>query len=145
MFKKITPLIFVGLSIVSCSKKETPQSSESSESVVATKPEFPGEKYMKTQCYVCHHPTAPEANRAAPTLYEIKKVYLQPGVSEEQFVKEFVDFTHQPTQEAAKMKEAVKKYGLMPNNGFNREDVEAIAKYIYENDLPKPDWYQEDK
>lgn len=33
----------------------------------------------------------------------------------------------------------------MPNNGFNREDVEAIAKYIYENDLPKPDWYQEDK
>ncbi|MRI63916.1 hypothetical protein EDM00_07935 [Ornithobacterium rhinotracheale] len=143
MFKKKIPYILIGLITFSCSKKETPQTSES-ETTIATL-ESPGEKYVKSQCYVCHHPTAPEGNRAAPTLFEIKKAYLQPGVSEEQFIKEFVDFTHQPTQEAAKMKEAIQKYGLMPNNGFNREDVEAIAKYIYENDLPKPDWYQEDK
>ncbi|QAR30725.1 hypothetical protein EQP59_04915 [Ornithobacterium rhinotracheale] len=142
MIKKIIPFVFAGISIVSCAKKENPQATNNEPTPT---PKMPGEKYVRTQCYVCHHPTAPEENRAAPTLYEIKQVYLKSGASQEEFIKEFSDFTQRPTQEAAKMKEAVKKYGLMPNNGFSREDIEAIAKYVYENDLPKPDWYQADK
>lgn len=140
--KKITILFLLSLSISACSKKESPQSVSTTEMQDTSTPPTQGERFIKSQCYVCHHPTAPEDNRTAPTLYEIKQIYLQSNISEEQFVKEFVDFTHQPSQEKSKMKEAVKKYGLMPNNGFNREDVEAIAKYIYKNDLPKPNWIQ---
>jgi hypothetical protein len=44
-----------------------------------------------------------------------------------------------PNEEASKMPEAVKKYGLMPKMSFTENQIKAIATYLYQfNDFTEP-------
>lgn len=98
---------------------------------------------METNCYSCHHPTSPEDSRLAPPMYAVKKHYLDAYKDQESFIEAFTAFVNSPSKENALMKGAVNKFGLMAEMQFSIEDVKAIAEYVYHQDLPKPDWFDD--
>ena len=40
------------------------------------------------------------------------------------------------------MKEAVKKFGLMPKMNLSNQQLENIAKYLYNTEFENPDWFE---
>jgi hypothetical protein len=112
--------------------KETYKTTQhiSSEAMVA----HPGKKAMETHCYVCHAPKkSGNQLRIAPPMVKIQEYYIDENTTKEQFTNEFMLFMENPTLEKAKMKGAVKKYGLMPYQKFPEGVLEEIADYLYEN------------
>ncbi len=100
------------------------------------------EQLLNTTCYVCHSPTAGENARIAPPMEAIKRRYQMAYSSEENFVEAITSFTVDPSEEASLMRGAVDKFGVMPVQNFKEEDMRAVAKYIYQNDLPQPEWFE---
>lgn len=95
---------------------------------------------IETVCYVCHSPTAPPDDRFAPPLEIAKRNYLAETGSKDEFVEKMVQFILYPSAEQSMLHSDVEQYGLMDPVGFSEEDVTAIAEYICENELEKPDW-----
>ena len=62
------------------------------------------------------------------------------SANKEEFVEKMVQFILYPNAEQSMLHSDVEQYGLMDPVGFSEEDVRAIAEYIYENELEKPDW-----
>ncbi|MEQ8908904.1 MAG: DUF3365 domain-containing protein [Vicingaceae bacterium] len=98
---------------------------------------------MQNKCYSCHHPTSAEDSRLAPPLFAVKKHYTKKYETKEVFVAAMKSFLNQPTEEKALMKGAIKKFGLMAAMQFPEAEIEVIANYMYENELPKPEWFDE--
>ncbi len=103
----------------------------------------PGEKLMKAQCYACHNPATPHAGRIAPPMIAIKKHYINEETSKEDFIKEVVEFTLNPSEEKVKLRGAVKRFGLMPKQYFKEEDLKQIAEYLYDYEIEEPGWFKE--
>ena len=95
---------------------------------------------VETVCYVCHSPTASPEDIIAPPLEIPKRNYLAKTSTKEEFVQKMVQFILNPSAEQSIMHSDVEQYGLMDPVGFSKDDIRAIAEYIYETDLPKPDW-----
>lgn len=94
-------------------------------------------------CYMCHHPTAGPEDRIAPPLEIAKRNYLANTSTREEFVEKMVQFILYPTAEQSVMHSDVEQYGLMDPLGFSKDEVKAMAEFIYDNELPKPDWLME--
>ena len=103
----------------------------------------PGKKLLENQCYVCHSPTAPEKEgRIGPPMIAIKAHYIKEGTTKEAFTEALWNFVEKPTMEKVKLKGAVKRFGLMPYQPFNKEDIEKIAEYLYDYQIEEPDWFK---
>jgi cytochrome c553 len=98
---------------------------------------------LQSKCYSCHNPTSPEDSRLAPPMFAVKKHYLKAYQDEASFVNAFTAYVQQPSKEKALMQGAVEKFGVMAAVQFPEEEIKAIASYIYQNDLPKPKWFDE--
>ena len=98
---------------------------------------------IETVCYACHSPSATPDNRFAPPLEIAKRNYLVETANKAEFVDKMVQFILYQTAEQSMLHSDVEQYGLMDPVGFSEEDVRAIAEYIYENELEKPDWLME--
>ena len=98
---------------------------------------------MVTNCYSCHQPKGEIDKRIAPPMIAVKKHYLEDGMTEVQFVDAIVDFLEQPSEKTSKMPGAVKKFGVMPNMSFPKEQVQKIAEYIYNQKIESPKWFEE--
>jgi len=138
---KALNLVFIGCLIwgISCtSKTEKTEVAESNDfelmEIVSVK------ENIETVCYVCHSPTAPPDDRLAPPLEIAKRNYLAETETREEFVEKMVQFILKPTAEQSVLHSDVEQYGLMDPVGFSEEDIRAIAEYVYDNDLEKPDW-----
>lgn len=105
--------------------------------------EHPGKKLMKTNCYVCHNPTASHENRIAPPMIAIKKHYINDKTTKEEFIQSMQSWIKNPTEKNAKMRGAVKRFGVMPKQLFPEETIKQIADYMFENDIEEPEWFQE--
>lgn len=105
--------------------------------------EHPGEKLMKTNCYVCHNPTASHENRIAPPMIAIKKHYINEKTTKEEFIQSIQSWIKNPTEKNAKMSGAVKRFGIMPKQPFTEETIKQIADYMFENDIEEPTWFKE--
>ena len=101
-----------------------------------------GEKLFKAYCYSCHNASTPHEARIAPPMFAVKNHYKKGNISKEDFITNFTSFVLQPNEENSKMPGAIKKFGLMPKQGFKKEDIEAIASYIYDSELEKPGGFQ---
>ena len=97
---------------------------------------------MKGRCFTCHSPRGEQGNRMAPPMIAVKRHYMEGDPSKEEFVSSFVAFTLNPSEEKSKMPGAVERFGLMSNMGFSEGQVRAIAEYLYDNDIQKPDWFE---
>ena len=100
-----------------------------------------GKKLMEEKCYVCHSPKIAEEQLIAPPMIAIKEAYN--FATEKEFTEKFIHFIQQPSKENALMPDAVKKYGVMPYQGYNKEDLALMASYIYNNEIEKPLWWKD--
>ena len=96
---------------------------------------------LNEKCFACHSNKVPHDNLLAPPMIAVKKHYLKKYPTKEDFVKNFVSFVDHPSVEKALMKKAVEKKGLMPAQGTKIEDLEAIAEYLFEAEIEKPEWW----
>lgn len=99
-------------------------------------------KMMAQQCFSCHNPdiTGGHASRLGPPMFMVRRHYYKEGVSKEDFTNSIVSFVKKPDEEKAKMKGAIKNFGLMPGIYVDEADIKLIAAYIYDNDLSSEEW-----
>jgi cytochrome c553 len=103
----------------------------------------PGKKLLETQCYVCHSPSADHDGRIAPPMVAIKSHYMSDDTTKEQFANAMWSFVEKPTEEKSKMRGAVKRFGVMPYQPFNKEDIRLIAEYMYDYKIEEPEWFKQ--
>ncbi|MDE0535149.1 c-type heme family protein [Tenacibaculum sp. L6] len=142
--KKLIALLTI-LSIVSCNQtKKSDYSKKNTKDITTVEASIPpGKKLLETNCFVCHNASTPHDERVAPPMIAIKAHYLNANTTEEEFTKSFVSFVLNPTAESAKMRGAVKRFGLMPYQKFEEEDLKKIADYLYNYQIEEPSWFKE--
>lgn len=85
-------------------------------------------------CLACHHETE---TTSAPSMVELKSRYLSAFKKKEDFVNYMSVWVEHPNPKTSIMQDAIKKHGLMPDLGFDRETIRDISAYIYETDFKK--------
>lgn len=122
--------------------KSVPSISEAAKAV--TSEPHPGKKLMETQCYLCHSGTAPEnEGRIGPPMIAIKAHYINDATTKEEFVDAIWNFVEKPSEENAKLRGAVRRFGVMPYQSFKKEEIAQIAEYIFDYQIDEPEWFKE--
>lgn len=103
----------------------------------------PGEKLLQANCYACHGASSDMEGRIAPPMIAIKAHYIDSLTEFEDFSKEFLDFLNNPNEEKAKMRGAVRKFGVMPKQNFKKEDLLLIAEFLFDYKIDEPEWFKE--
>jgi cytochrome c553 len=136
--KLIVSFILLTIAFVSCNQQVGSEKA-------ALKASSPNESlsFMEDNCYSCHHPSAGENERLAPPMAAVKKHYLKDHPNRAEFVSAWVNFMLDPKESEAKMKGAVKKFGLMPKMAFDSLKLAGLANYIYDNEIEAPEWFEE--
>ncbi|PWG05628.1 Tll0287-like domain-containing protein [Polaribacter aquimarinus] len=129
---------FVLFFVFSCQKKQKPSYAKVNSQVNSN---HPGKSIMEKKCYVCHNPSASHDNRIAPPMIAIKKHYISSTTTKEEFTKEMQNWIQNPTIDRAKMKGAVRRFGIMPKQYYSKEDIKEIAEYMFEYEIEKPIWF----
>lgn len=142
---KIITLLFLTILLQNCNQKHSdsdiPKENTVNKQEVSEKPE--GLELVETQCYTCHSPSASESERAALPMISIKLAYLQASKSKEEFINSILDYAQNPQNDNAQLKDAFKKYGIMPKQDYNKNDLNKIASYLYDYKIQVPDWFEE--
>ncbi len=103
-----------------------------------------GARLLKQHCYSCHNPeSASHDDMLAPPLAGIKNKYQQLYPDRNVFVQRLATFTVTPTKENAVMRGPIRRFGLMPPVSLPLAEVQQLAAFIYDNDLPVPAWFPE--
>jgi hypothetical protein len=99
---------------------------------------------LKVNCYSCHNPLTPSHDELlAPPMVAVKFRYKKLYPEREAFITQMTDFIHEPTEEKAKMKNPVNRFGVMPKTLLNKEEIMDISAYIYDHQLEEPKWFAE--
>ncbi len=85
-------------------------------------------------CVTCHDE---HKSLSAPSIDEIKANYLRAFPQKKDFVAYMAEWIVKPKEETSIMLDAIKKYELMPELGFDESTTRDIASYIYETDFSK--------
>lgn len=119
----------------------TPQTKTKESPIDIAVTEHPGKKLMETKCYICHSPTMAEGSRIAPPMVAIKARYGKDYDSKEEFANAIWAFVEKPTKENAKLKGAVKNFGLMPYQPYPEKEIRSISEFIFEYQIEEPEWF----
>ncbi len=137
--------IFLLASCASEEVKEKPVEDVKTEQQPTTLGEYqahPGQKLMENKCNLCHNATTPMNSLVAPPMISVKAHYIKEGISKEDFIHDFTTFASSPDKDKVKMKMAAEKFGLMPNQNFDKEDLKKIAEYIFDYEIEEPTWFK---
>jgi len=85
-------------------------------------------------CITCHDE---HKSISAPSIDEIKKNYLRAFPKRKDFVAYMSEWVVKPNKEGSIMLDAIKKYELMPELGFDKSTLVEISAYIYDTDFSK--------
>jgi hypothetical protein len=111
---------------------------------IAPLSEEEGARLLKQNCYSCHNPeSASHDDMLAPPLAGIKYKYQQLYPDRNVFVQRLASFTTMPTEENAVMRGPVRRFGLMPPVALPLAEVQQLAAFIYDYELPVPAWFPE--
>lgn len=102
-----------------------------------------GMQLINDRCFSCHNPDMEADTRLAPPMFMVKRHYFDDKTTKDEFVNDIVNFVLNPNEEDAVMMGAIRKFGLMPQSSFLKEEVTIIAGYIFETDLRSDGWYAE--
>ncbi|HEY9220405.1 MAG TPA: c-type cytochrome [Lutibacter sp.] len=128
---------------VGCSEKKQDTSVKIAEANIPAQIQSDGYTLLKNNCYACHSVTTKSHEEIiAPPMIAIKRRYKMNYNSKEEFVNAISNWALNPTKEHALMRGAVMQFNVMPKQAFKQEDIEKIAEYIYDNELEKPEWFQ---
>lgn len=98
---------------------------------------------LQQKCYACHSITSASHDEIiAPPMVAVKRRYKMSYSSEEEFVKALTEWVLDPTKENALMRGAVQNFNVMPKQPFNKDEIIEIAKYMYNNTLETPKWFE---
>jgi len=95
---------------------------------------------LDSKCMVCHKVQDSKDAMLAPPFAHIKKKYKKVSSSKKEFISKFTDFAVNPKEDKAMMYGALKQFKVMPNMGYDKEEMQKIANYVYENEFPEPAW-----
>ncbi|MFY0653154.1 MAG: c-type cytochrome [Cyclobacteriaceae bacterium] len=99
---------------------------------------------IKNQCYVCHNPTAKSHDEnLAPPLVAVKYRYKKQYDNRNSFIDGLTNFVSEPQKELALMKGALQRFDVMPPLTLEKEQIRAIAGYLYDNKIDEPAWFAE--
>jgi len=87
-------------------------------------------------CVTCH---LENKSLSAPSIMEIQKRYKSAFPNKKEFVNYMSRWVQYPKKETSLMDDAIKKYKLMPELGFDLSTLEEISEYIYDTDFKKLD------
>jgi len=85
-------------------------------------------------CIACHKEVKAVS---APSVMEFRLNYLRAFAQKEDFVEYMSKWVEHPNTESSIMKDAIKKYEIMPELGFEKSTLKIISEYIYETDFSK--------
>ncbi|RLA43011.1 MAG: hypothetical protein DRQ97_13295, partial [Gammaproteobacteria bacterium] len=100
---------------------------------------------LQSKCMICHS-TAGKTHEelVAPPIFAVKRRYSMAHESQETFVNSIVAWAKGPKEENAIMRGAVDNFKVMPYMNFEEADLEKIAVFIYENEMEKPMWFEQE-
>ena len=138
-------IILIGLALcfTSCNSNKNDTSAYGKVDKPTLISDHPGKKLMEANCYVCHNPTATQADRIGPPMIAIKKHYINSETSKEDFIASMQAWIKNPNVEDAKMYGAVKRFGVMPKQAFAEKTIQQIADYMYDFEIEQPEWFEE--
>ncbi|MCK5400925.1 MAG: c-type cytochrome [Flavobacteriaceae bacterium] len=147
--KQIKKLIFVtsiGIFLVACNQSkeitETKDIGNLTQKVVLTDTHNEGYTLMKNNCYVCHNPNAKSHDSIiAPPFAAVKRRYSMQYNNKEEFVDAVIDWALNPNEDKALMRGAVREFKVMPKLFLEKNELEKIATYLYENEVEQPEWF----
>jgi cytochrome c2 len=135
---KVISLVSFGIIAMSCSN-------QSKKNQMTENLEHPldGKTLLQDKCLVCHGNGTSHDDIIAPPMKGVKNHYLTEGMTEREFVEDIKNWINNPTEENSKMPGAINKFGVMPKQEFNPDEVEAIATYVFNNEMTKPTWFDQ--
>ncbi|APY06937.1 cytochrome c family protein [Winogradskyella sp. J14-2] len=138
---KYTIVLLASVFILSCNNSDKKELSAFEKSKLANS--HPGKKLMETNCYVCHSPTASHDDRIGPPMVAIKRHYIDDATTKEQFIADMQAWIKNPNEADARMRGAVRRFGVMPKQVFPEETIEKIADYMYDFEIDQPEWFED--
>ena len=145
--KKLILISFAVVLFLSCN--QTAKQTElvdtyNQESKLSSHQKDKGYMLMKNYCYACHNPYATSHDSIlAPPFRAVKMRYTMTHNTKEEFVNAVVSWAQNPEESKALMYGAVQRFKVMPKLPLPTSDLEAIATYMYENDVEQPVWMEE--
>jgi len=104
-----------------------------------------GKEIYMNVCADCHGAGPAEEHaedRIAPPIFAAKNHYSD-FTERQDFIDAVGAFIFAPTEAAAQMPGAVKKFGLMPEVGLSEAEAAEVAAYLFDTDFAAPEWYLE--
>ncbi len=130
----------IGLSFCTESNADNTTTKVETEYTEAAPSSSDAKELFETKCMVCHKIQDNHDAMLAPPFAHIKKKYSKVTKTKEGFIKAFVDFAVNPTEDKAMMIGALKQFKVMPKLGYDKAEMTKIANYVYETDFPEPNW-----
>ena len=113
----------------------------SAELKAATSEGHPGAKVYQTYCMACH--VAEGKAVIAPPIFAVKDHVIKAYPERDAFIARVVSWAKAPNGDDLLMPGAAKKFGVMPAMPYLADaDLNAVAEFLYDTDLGKPDWYK---
>lgn len=134
-------LLLSFLLVLSCNNSKSKDLSAFEKNMQANN--HPGKKLMETNCYVCHSPTASHDDRIGPPMVAIKRHYINDETTKEQFIADMQAWIKDPNEDDARMRGAVRRFGVMPKQAYPEETIEKIADYMYDFEIDQPEWFED--
>ena len=85
-------------------------------------------------CITCHDE---HKSISAPSIDLVKGNYLRAFPTREDFIAYMAKWVVKPNKEGSIMLDAIDKYKLMPELGYDESTLREIASYIYDTDFSK--------
>lgn len=103
-----------------------------------------GYTLMKANCYICHNPNSASHDEIiAPPFKAVKMRYTKQYNKKEEFIDAVTSWVLEPSEGKALMQGAVEQFKVMPKMTLDKNDLEKIASYLYDNDVDEPEWMEE--
>jgi len=85
-------------------------------------------------CVTCHNE---HKSISAPSIDLVKENYLRAFPRREDFISYIAKWVVKPNKKGSIMLDAIDKYELMPELGYDESTLREIASYIYDTDFSK--------
>lgn len=95
--------------------------------------ELNGEILMEKHCYSCHN-TQGTDNMLAPPMSRVRDHYMDETTPRSEFISAIVDWVENPVDSLSRMHGAKRKFGLMPKQIFDHDELVAIAEHLYDSE-----------
>ena len=143
IYNMIVYLVASVILTISCqSKVEKQNKNEDTIALAIIQTDSKAEVLFNQKCMICHNTEGKtDATMLAPPFYQVKKRYLNASIDKNDFIETMTNWVNNPIEDNALMRGAVEKLKVMPKLGYKDEEIREIVNYIYETDMPKPDWF----